>query len=255
MPRKVKTFPGPVVNGARYVELKSWRKFFPYVSGKLKNPQEYIFRGQREAMWHLETSLDRALKELGHQVNIARHLEQFRLATRGRLHLSRQELDRDERKWWALGQHYGLKTPLLDWTGSPFVALYFAFEEPRQSRRGARAVFALSRPLVASMSESIAQKQSERPARADILEIITPETDEIARLVSQGGLFTRATPGAPVENWVKTHFRGSTSEVLVKIVVPEAGTDRLEVLRALNGMNIIVRLSFQTLRDQQSSAT
>ncbi len=237
MAKRLKASPAATDIGLQVVELSSWREFFHYVDATLPNPHDYIFRGQREASWKLQTSLDRAPKVEGRRINIARHLEQFRLATRGRSGVNRQELD--EQKWWALGQHYGLWTPLLDWTESPFVALFFAFSEPNSSEKGVRAVFALSRPLIQSKSKIIAERNLDSPARPDILEIITPETDENARLVSQRGLFTRGTTGIYIEKWIETHFDGKEArKALVKIAVPERRGDRLELLRTLNRMNI-----------------
>jgi hypothetical protein len=62
---------------------------------------------------------------------------------------------------WALGQHYGLASPLLDWTESPFVAAYFAFIDTGERQTDFRAVYCLHRPSVEKKAKQLlAEKRS-----------------------------------------------------------------------------------------------
>jgi len=219
------------------IELASWKYFPDLVNshGKLFASTQMIWRGHAAANWSLTSTLDRLLISRGtpgDQVVRERHLRNFQLAARGRRGAIPHVLTEDE--WWALGQHYGLATPLLDWTRSPYVGLYFAFERMDTDDDTHRAVWSLNRYNVEHFCRQVLP---ELPSKPEALRIIEPMIDENARLVNQGGLFTTTTGGFSVEKWVADAVPEKHEHALLnKIVIPNK--DREDCLRGLNAMNI-----------------
>lgn len=133
--------------------------FIDYIQQEYDLSPAYIFCGQADAHWPVLSSLDRQERDYPTKTirvfddrqrvqHIPRdvHFKAFKQSATGRRGLNPPDLTEDE--WWALGQHHGLATPMLDWTLSPFVALFFAFEQKciqnRKDPPKCRAVFALS---------------------------------------------------------------------------------------------------------------
>lgn len=101
--------------------------------------EQWCFRGQRNASWKLDTSLDRAVfreysSENGwgsYHLNRQKVIDEvlFRFQQQAHQYVPKLPSRDDLGSWLALMQHYGVPTEFLDWTKSPYVALYFAFEE------------------------------------------------------------------------------------------------------------------------------
>ena len=224
-------------NGVLEIQAKSWHGFVSYVQDELSNYRAYIFRGQREPEWRLLPSLARVdgIKTLKNDT-----LGGFKEASRGRRGSAPPSLSDDE--WWALGQHHGLKTTLLDWTQSPFVAAFFAFSTERDPKvlPKDRVIYALAKQQIMKKTEAVKKTEPGTLLTGiDAIEIISPQVDDNMRLVSQRGLFTKSLGmNIDIEDWVRKRFKELTSGIMIKIRIAESQSDRSSFLRFLNRVNI-----------------
>ncbi|MNO24752.1 FRG domain protein [compost metagenome] len=226
--------------GIYEVEISSWKYFSAYILNEMLDYRGYIWRGHLCHDWKLEPTLDRILRKNNKPLNNLsirnKHLENFKYAARGRRGINPPILKNDN-DWWALGQHNGLATPLLDWSASPFVAAYFAYADECIEQGNRRAIYALTTYEISKKCREIL-KNHKGESRADIVEFIKPLSDENHRLVNQGGMFTRSPDGEDVESWIKRHFDSKEIDIyiLIKLILPES--DRELALKTLNRMNI-----------------
>jgi hypothetical protein len=141
-----------LVAAAATDRVLTWRGFQRWAEGF---QDSWAFRGHADTSWDLETSLDRAtiLRYETESASGMRATGMWRLADfhekpllrdfqkRAHQYLSHLPGDDEFIDWLALMQHYGVPTRLLDWTRSPYVALYFAVE--RSATKRSAAVWAI----------------------------------------------------------------------------------------------------------------
>jgi hypothetical protein len=188
-------------------------------------PGRYLFRGMGNADWHLASLFDRRFSSLGHdeRLRVWKRLIQEWRRTCEETGIPESVLNSDE-KLWALGQHHGLPTRLLDWSTSPYVAAFFAFREwilrlPEDFSHVAIWVLHLENPVW---------------SREMGVEIVTPPALENVRLANQSGKFTLSrTPFATLEEYVE---QCATEVALTKVVLP--ATEAAQALPDLDSMGI-----------------
>ncbi|MGB2863891.1 MAG: FRG domain-containing protein [Sedimentisphaerales bacterium] len=254
-------------------KVTSWMEFVQFVfhkhspgKGNMEHdaPEEignYVWRGHRCSCWKLESLFDRKKRNSDKRDNVlGKHRRSFIYATRGRLEefgLSIRELKMlnrehilSEEHLWALAQHYELATPLLDWSTSPFVAAYFAFEgasrledtdwdkldkdtewsEIRKKMKDNQQRESLpyhDRTVIGLNYRHVCQNTGLKP--------FSPMSSEHPRLINQRGLFTLAKNGEDIETTIQNNWKEG-DPWLIKIHIPNA--PREDFLHALNLMNI-----------------
>lgn len=151
-------------------QATSWDDFLRWLN-ELKG--SWCFRGQREAAWFLNTSLDRAVRREYSTANSSGyyHLDRetegrellFRFQQQAHSYIDHPPPSDDWSSWFALMQHHGVPTRLLDWTESSYVALYFALEEEPQGKEGLSAVWALDMDWLEMRGRELLQSKPPQP--------------------------------------------------------------------------------------------
>lgn len=254
----------PFEKGIRTIRMKTWRDFDDHIKSQHLHNDTYVYRGQADAKWVVESTLDRWERRFPTKPNREgripsefrcppatrkKHLNAFKVAARGK---TRALSALSDREWWCLAQHYGLKTPLVDWTYSPYVALFFAFEECGYVDAISRTyVIPEFRSVYCALAHVIGDNEtSDNPAP----KVFSPHRELSPRLNSQTSVLMempempnrrRRPKGLDLESSVRSRFSSYSSQeddrlypVLTKIEIPNNDTDRLDCLKHLNKMNI-----------------
>ena len=189
-----------------------------------KEYEGFIYRGQADSNWKLESSFLRETK--GKCVNQHQHYENFRRLARGKLTeqslLKKTHQVEYVNELWAAGQHLGLKTPLLDWTTNFYVALFFAFEKEKKVKY--RSVYRTHMDFFYKY-------------KLNISECFVPYADPIGRISAQQGLFITQTGIATLEDAMRTE-KDHLKKVLCSTKFYIANTLRDEILAYLKHIGI-----------------
>ncbi|MGO9266102.1 MAG: FRG domain-containing protein [Candidatus Binataceae bacterium] len=210
------------------IDVKSWQEFAQTLKDMSLGDQ-YVFRGQACDLWELRPSLSRLFRDEGLLPQDAwtlakQHFQRFEECVRN-IKRRVQNIDIStisDEDLWLLGQHYGLQTPILDWTRCPFIAAFFAFTGQPPGKADACFEAWKAEPwrcVWAARKCSINQKFSdyEDPTKAfRLMRFFDPKT-YFQRIRDQRGLFSLGPTLDCVEHMVKANFKGCETPVLIQI--------------------------------------
>lgn len=192
--------------------IKRWAEFRDFVIDSGRQTFPVYWRGQQRTEWPLASLFEREILKMsgGWRKGASLHypydnrykrgdrkiwedgfyqkfrdsfLHAFKKAAVGTRGSNPPDLDEDQ--WWALGRHFGLITPLLDWSESPYIAVFFPLAELLRK-------YAAPGGSISFCGDEIALYRlvHSPELEGDGLRVLTPVIHELIRMHGQRGLFT-----------------------------------------------------------------
>lgn len=243
--------------------ISTWEEFQQWL---LPLGDTWYFRGQSNSTWQLSTSLDRKLSmdietENGHHIG---HLDTLKHQKTLLLNFQRaaQHYRHEEAlpplsghivDWLALMQHYGTPTYLLDWTRSPYIALFFALEGESSHNS---TLWAIDWKWLSSLADEFLQKESTdfadpgasshydfidqfvmRGRSSYFVVPVTPKAISARMAVQQGELlFSSGYHFSLALRTMLLNPKKASRQVISRVILKR--TCRMECLKELQRMNI-----------------
>lgn len=235
------------------ISIQTWGQFIDLIS----RFDGWIFRGQEDANWSLDSSLSRYLAQYipdarEWPIREERALRIFRRKAHNFLD-DPTVLD-DDLRCLALMQHHGARTRMLDFTKSPFVAAFFALCDAKNDC----AVFALDTPKLWRKSPvhdlDLTRSTIDPRAKGNFAKYFLPNAHELLwvgeprqmdrRLVAQSGTFV--VPGVLNKTLDQVIDNYPTDQGMIKKIILSQSM-RFEAMQALYRMNITPSTLFPDL--------
>ena len=263
--------------------FESGDEVFNYLHEHADQSYRHGYRGHRNEGWNLESTIWRYIQEVrknfGSQrkrrlecvyrtvfENLEYYFKQNVLVNGD---ITQAKLDKID--IWQFGQHFGLPTPLIDWTDSPYVALFFALNESSVStteikekklpnNTNDRCIWLIDTYLLNFINEAVIDEI--RPKNKGSIKTESALNDfyptlDVKRELSRGnkriryqqGFFVQPGNLASIEVWVDRigkamHTPRMGSPFLQKLVFPCTEGERIKMLDKLDLMNINNRTLF-----------
>lgn len=215
----------------------SWREYKDIVSQQIETQGSYIYRGQSDAGWTLISSLMRS--------DLIWSRNDFKTYFNFVLPQVKEKIQTWEGRDWNLSdqlglaefvaylQHNGFPTPLLDWTFSPYIAAYFAFEEVNHfdPQTDQVAIYGFNQ---ASWCNTYNQEY-DIAHETDHVSILRPRMVGNHKLSLQQGCFTFSNV-RDIEIHIKAHEKKANESFLEKYILKVS--ERPKVITELSLMGI-----------------
>ncbi len=110
------------------INKRTWNAAKQYLINLCKESSHWIFRGQSNPDWEVTSTIERELRYSDQENSSIENklISEFKRAAPN--YLNQNQIPAKLVEWMALMQHYGAPTRLVDFTKSPYIATFFAFE-------------------------------------------------------------------------------------------------------------------------------